>query len=140
MFPSGRPLFRPAFDVLDTDGDGRISREDLQSFYTDEDVIGSMISSADFNRNGVVEYEEFERILSDSVASGDRGGVGVMEEVFKSMDADGDGRVSYSDLKTYLSGAGLVVSDEEIEAMILLGGGGPDGVSYEGLLAILAIN
>ncbi|KAL9671178.1 hypothetical protein QQ045_008744 [Rhodiola kirilowii] len=133
MFPSGRPLFRPAFDVLDTDGDGRISREDLQSFYTDEDVIGSMVSSADFNLNGVVEYGEFERILSDSVA---RGG-GVMEEVFKSMDADGDGRVSYSDLKIYLSGAGLVVSDEEIEAMILLGG---DGVSYEGLLAILAIH
>ncbi|KAL9679864.1 hypothetical protein QQ045_017735 [Rhodiola kirilowii] len=133
MFPSGRPLFRPAFDVLDTDGDGRISREDLQSFYTDEDVIGSMVSSADFNRNGVVEYEEFECILSDSVASGG----GVMEEVFKSMDADGDGRVSYSDLKIYLSGAGLVVSDEEIEAMILLGG---DGVSNEGLLAILAIH
>ncbi|CAM9004173.1 unnamed protein product [Rhodiola kirilowii] len=99
MFPSGRPLFRPAFDVLDTDGDGRISREDLQSFYTDEDVIGSMISSADFNRNGVVEYEEFERILSDSVASG---GGGVMEEVFKSMDADGDGRVSYSDFENLL--------------------------------------
>ncbi|CAM8948105.1 unnamed protein product [Rhodiola kirilowii] len=133
MFPSGRPLFRPAFDVLDTDGDGRISREDLQSFYTDEDVIGSMVSSADFNRNGVMEYEEFERILSDSVASGG----GVMEEVFKSMDADGDGRVSYSDLKIYLSGAGLVVSVEEIEEIILLGG---DGVSYEGLLAILAIH
>lgn len=69
---------QPAFDVLDADRDGKISCDDLRSFYTtffradhidvagNDDVIGAMMLAADTNEDGFVEYEEFERVISAS--------------------------------------------------------------------------
>lgn len=146
MCPSGTavaPDFRQAFEALDADCDGKISRDDLRKFYNaddadaDEDAIGSMMAVADSNRNGFVEYDEFERVL----AGGRRRSTGIMEEVFKAMDKDGDGRLSHADLKSYMRLAGFSISDEEVTAMIRYGGGDEsDGVSYEGLLQILAVD
>lgn len=165
MCPSDRNLSRPektssgldlrfAFEVLDADRDGKISREDLRRFYAgfsngndtgfaDEEMIETMISLADSNKDGFVEYEEFERVLGEGRSSKKRSsGFGVMEDVFKVMDKDGDGRLSHEDLKSYMNWAGFSASDEDIKAMIRLGGGGGDekGVSFDGLLKILAID
>ncbi|KDP27935.1 hypothetical protein JCGZ_19015 [Jatropha curcas] len=159
MCPSGRSLasngkttsarldFRTAFDVLDADRDGKISRDDLRSFYTgflsggaDDDVIGSMMSLADFNKDGFVEYEEFERVLN---GNGKRKKTynGVMEDVFKVMDKDGDGRLSHEDLKSYMQWAGFDLADEDVKAMIKLGGGDDkDSVSFDDLLKILSLD
>ncbi|KAK8709802.1 hypothetical protein V6N13_060804 [Hibiscus sabdariffa] len=140
--------FRSAFEILDADRDGKISREDLRRFYAgfsnrfsdDDEMIGTMISLADLNRDGFVEYEEFERVLGGhkkKVPSG----YGVMEDVFRVMDKDGDGRLSHQDLKSYMNWAGFPASDEDIKAMIRLGGGdGGNGVTFDGLLKILAVD
>ncbi|CAN6548463.1 unnamed protein product [Malus baccata var. baccata] len=157
MCPSGRTLsvetatttltsdFRPAFDVLDADHDGKISKDDLRAFYAgfsssaaDENLIRSMISAADSDNDGFVQYEEFERVLAcgDGAKSS-----GVMEDVFNEMDKDGDGKLSHEDLKNYMSSAGFVATDEDIKAMIKLGGGDENqGVTYAGLLKILAVD
>lgn len=152
MCPSGTSLtgtgtssgestgFRSAFDVLDADRDGKISRDDLRSFYSaipsaaDESAIGSMISAADSNHDGFVEYDEFERVLG--------GAGGLMEEMFGVMDKDGDGKLSHSDLKSYMNSAGFSATDEDIAAMIALANGGDDRdhVSFQGLLKILAVD
>ncbi|KAJ0093490.1 hypothetical protein Patl1_24859 [Pistacia atlantica] len=148
--------FKPAFDVLDVDHDGKISCEDLKMFYAgygknnggDDEVINSMISVADFNKDGYVEYDEFERVLRYGGGGGgkrrngvkSRGG-GVMEDVFRVMDKDGDGRLSVDDLKSYMKWAGFNASDEDIKAMIKLGGADEnEGVSFDGLLKILAVD
>ncbi|XP_022761282.1 calmodulin-like [Durio zibethinus] len=138
--------FRSAFEVLDADRDGKISREDLRTFYAgfsngfdDDEMIGTMISLADSNRDGFVEYEEFERVLGGSKAKAS--GFGAMEDAFKVMDKDGDGRLSHDDLKSYMNWAGFPASDEDIKAMISLGGGDEkEGVSFDGLLKILAVD
>ena len=141
--------FRSAFEVLDADRDGKISREDLRRFYAgfstgntgfdDDEMIRTMISLADSNRDGFVEYEEFERVLGGSKKKAS--GFGVMEDVFKVMDKDGDGRLSHDDLKSYMNWAGFSASDEDIKAMIRLGGGDEkEGVSFDGLLKILAVD
>ncbi|KAE9610004.1 putative EF-hand domain pair protein [Lupinus albus] len=157
MCPSGRSLlptttssasscFRPAFDILDADRDGKISQDDLHSFYTDiygggeggDDFIGAMMTVADTNKDGFVEYDEFERVVT-----GERSalGCGAMEDVFKVMDKDGDGMLSHKDLKSYMDLAGFSVTDEEINAMIKFGGGDLNGgVSFGGLLRILALD
>ncbi|PON64934.1 Parvalbumin [Parasponia andersonii] len=149
MCPSGRTLttsgpgFRSAFEVLDADRDGKISGDDLRAFYAgfsssgaDERTIRSMMRAADSNRDGFVEYDEFERVLGCG-----GGGGGVMEEVFKVMDKDGDGRLSHQDLKSYMESAGFPAGDEDIKAMIALGGGNDkEGVSYQGWLKILAVD
>ncbi|KAJ8623420.1 hypothetical protein MRB53_031949 [Persea americana] len=148
MCPSGRSevagslKIRPAFQVLDTDRDGKISLDDLRTFYagfngagaTEEDM-GSMISVADSNRNGFVEFDEFEQVLGCTIKSGG----GFMEDVFRVMDRDGDGKVGFDDLKSYMSWAGLYSSDDDIWAMIRLGGGDGKGVGYDGMLKILSV-
>ncbi|KAK8507167.1 hypothetical protein V6N13_069961 [Hibiscus sabdariffa] len=145
--------FRSAFEIIDADRDGKISREDLRRFYAgfsstfdvddeeEEEMIGTMISLADLNKNGFVEYEEFERVLGGNKKKFPSG-YGVMEDVFKVMDKDGDGRLSHEDLKSYMNWAGFPASDDDIKAMITLAGGGDDenGVTFDGLLKILAVD
>ncbi|XP_077231974.1 calcium-binding protein CP1-like [Tasmannia lanceolata] len=153
MCPSGRNSlretggtldFRQAFDVLDTDQDGKISEDDLRSFYsgfnTTEEEIGSMIAIADSNKDGFVEFDEFANVLGRHKTTSPPGN-GLMEEVFRIMDRDGDGKVGFHDLTSYMNWAGFATTDEDIKAMIQMGGGDEkDGVSYEGLLKILALD
>ncbi|KAJ4954545.1 hypothetical protein NE237_011328 [Protea cynaroides] len=160
MCPSGRTSswesarvssdFRPAFELLDVDRDGKISLDDLRKFYSgyasgasDED-IGSMILVADSNKDGFVEYEEFERVLvpfqSQSQSQPPRDN-SVMEDMFTVMDRDGDGKVGFDDLKSYMKWAGFQADDEDIRAMIRLGGGDDhDGISCESLFKVLALD
>ncbi|XP_010938230.1 calcium-binding protein CP1-like [Elaeis guineensis] len=135
--------FRPAFDVLDADRDGKISRDDLKAFYSgfaspalSEDDISSMISAADADRNGFVDFDEFQRVLGRLSAGGS-----VMKEAFRVMDRDGDGKVGFEDLKAYLGWAGMPIGDEEIRTMIRMGGGdAADGVGFDALVKILAVD
>lgn len=140
--------FRPAFDILDSDRDGKISRDDLLAFYTDiyggvsggDEVIGAMMTVADTNKDGFVEYEEFERVVNGNENRRPLG-CGAMEDVFRVMDKDGDGKLSHHDLKSYMAWAGFHATDEDINAMIKLAGGGQNGgVSFDGLLRILALD
>lgn len=144
--------FHSVFDVLDTDRDGKISREDLQAFYggissnamgmcSDEDVIGSMIHHADSNKDGYVEYNEFEKILmSEEFVKHDDGRLSFMKDVFRLMDKDGDGKIGYEDLKNYLKFTGFDANDEDVKAMIKLAGGHQNGgVTFQGFLKILAV-
>ncbi|CAA2969849.1 calmodulin-like isoform X1 [Olea europaea subsp. europaea] len=142
---TGKPNLRSAFDVLDADSDGKISHDDLRAFYggfsgpgdSNEDDIKSMISMADFNKDGYVEYEEFEKVLNGK--NGRNGRWVVMEDAFRVMDKDGDGKVGREDLKSYLKWAGFEAHDEDVEAMIRLAGGDEnDGVTFQGLLKVLA--
>ncbi|GAV71703.1 EF_hand_3 domain-containing protein/EF_hand_5 domain-containing protein [Cephalotus follicularis] len=139
--------FRPAFEALDADRDGKISRDDLRMFYagfssgtdSSDDIISTMISVADSNKDGFVQYHEFEQVLGYERNSSSA--AGVMEDVFRVMDRDGDGKLSHQDLKSYMMWAGFSASEEDIRVMIRLAGGDEKhGVSYDGLLKILAID
>ena len=148
--------FQRAFEVIDADHDGKISGEDLRSFYAslsisisgeEDDMINGMIAVADANKDGHVQYDEFERVLKGMNKFGMKereqhyGEAGVMVDVFRVMDQDGDGRLGLDDLRNYLGRVGLQVGDEEIIAMILLGGGDDtEGVSLEGLVNVLAVH
>ncbi|KAJ8528875.1 hypothetical protein K7X08_030615 [Anisodus acutangulus] len=140
---TGKTNLRSAFDVLDVDRDGKISSDDLRTSYggfVGDDVIGTMMTVADFNKDGYVEFDEFEKVLDSSKRRNGRS-LNVMEDVFKVMDKDGDGKVGLEDLKSYLNWAGLQVDDDDVKAMIKLGRGDDKngGVTYEGFLQILSL-
>ncbi|KAK8489309.1 hypothetical protein V6N12_064000 [Hibiscus sabdariffa] len=137
--------FRSAFEILDVNRDGKINKEDLRRFYAgfsngfndDDEMIGTMISLADLDRDGFMEYEEFVCVLrghKKKVPSG----YGVMEDVFRVMDKDGDERLSHQDLKSYMNWGPFV---SYIKAMIRLGSGdGGNCVTFDRLLKILAVD
>ncbi|CAM0872913.1 unnamed protein product [Alopecurus aequalis] len=148
---AGAGDLRPAFDVLDADRDGRISRDDLKSFYAnaggatkerfDDDDIAAMIAAADADLDGFVQYDEFEGLLGRAAKVGAGGGCGsAMEDAFRLMDRDGDGKVGFEDLKAYLGWAGMPVADDEIRAMITMAGDGDGGVGLEALARVLAVD
>jgi len=150
---------KEAFSVLDKDGDGKISLLDLQHFFSlgkglSREEMEAMISVADADNSGSVDFEEFRRILQlnmpeiqeikDSRSnSDDDGEMWALKEAFNVMDRDGDGIVSAEDLKTFLSssiatggGSGescnVIMSDEDLAEMIEAAGGTANcGVCYE---------
>lgn len=92
-----------------------------------------MISTADSDKNGFVDFNEFERVLVQRKRENS-----TLKEVFQLMDRDGDGKVGFGDLKAHLQMVGLEVGDEEVKAMIDMAGGGLDGgVSFDGLVKLL---
>ncbi|XP_050150526.1 calcium-binding protein CP1-like [Malus sylvestris] len=128
-----------ASTVSDVDHDDKISKDDLRAFYAgfsssaaEENLTRLMMSTAD--KDGFVQYEEFEHILAcdDGAKS-----PGVMEDVFKVMDKDGDGKLSHEENTSFF----FIATDEDIKAMIKLGGSDENqGVTYAGLLKILAVD
>jgi calmodulin len=148
--PAGAGDLRPAFDVLDADRDGRISRDDLKSFYatantgaaaTSDDDIAAMIAAADADRDGFVQYHDFEGLLAPASTKGTAAAAtSAMEDAFRLMDRDGDGKVGFEDLKAYLGWAGMPVHDDEVRAMISVAGDGDGGVGLQALARMLAVD
>uniref|UniRef100_A0A0D6QVE2 EF-hand domain-containing protein n=1 Tax=Araucaria cunninghamii TaxID=56994 RepID=A0A0D6QVE2_ARACU len=140
------PNVKEAFDVLDRDGDGRIAFSDLQDFFgsshphnLNEKEIESMISAADMDRSGSVEFEEFERLMNALMTREEKGG-DVLEEAFRAMDSDGDGVLSVGDLKSFMAVAmqNVDVRDEDIvDMMEAAGARAESGMCYKDFLALL---
>ncbi|KAK8446076.1 hypothetical protein SEVIR_9G431200v4 [Setaria viridis] len=102
-----------------------------------------MIAAADADRDGFVQYDEFERLLASRATTAAAAGRGsAMEDAFRLMDRDGDGKVGFEDLKAYLGWAGMPAADEEVRAMIRVAGGGDgdEGVGLEALARVLAVD
>lgn len=55
------------FDVMDADGNGSVTREELKSMLyglgeiVNDDYIEEMIARADLNRDGKIQFDEFVR-------------------------------------------------------------------------------
>jgi Ca2+-binding EF-hand superfamily protein len=69
-------MVKLAFDILDGDHDGRISQLDLNNFFiskksinsgadfkTDNYLLNSLIDEADANRDGVIDFNEFNALM-----------------------------------------------------------------------------
>lgn len=117
---------KEAFDLMDRDGDGTIKASDLMYFFQyslksehgDEDVE-SMITLADRDGNGAVDFEEFlslvqPRITPRSPSLGNQ----ALEEIFRVLDRNGDGVVTAEDLSGVMETLGPALSEEEILAMV----------------------
>ena len=72
--------FREAFGVFDKDGSGKISRDELRKIVTcygrmrlSEADADEMLSAADADGDGLIDYEEFVKLFTDmgnSMAAG----------------------------------------------------------------------
>lgn len=94
------------FKELDTDGDGKLSTQELFAGYSStmcfsqtEEEISRIIQQVDVDGNGYIDYSEFimASVHRDTILSKDN-----VERAFAIFDLDGSGKISASDLKELL--------------------------------------
>lgn len=119
--------FRKMFCRFDSDGDGRISREELQSFFawagdrlsTDEAAV--LVQDLETDDNGLIDYDEFVRL----VGGGERGNIREsdyeedLRRAFEMFEGEeGTGFITPNGLKRVLERLGEKRTEEECAAMI----------------------
>ncbi|XP_074589565.1 calmodulin-like protein 3 [Curcuma longa] len=103
------------FQMFDRDGDGSITKEELQEslkklgIQTTDEELAAMIEKIDVNGDGRVDVEEFGA-LCRSVMMDERGDEDPEEgirEAFAVFDQNGDGFITAEELRSVLSSLGL---------------------------------
>lgn len=105
---------RKVFQAMDTNGDGKLSKEELFNYYSRdmgqeqaEEEVKRIMNEVDSDNSGFVDYTEFIKATLDSktIAS-----AGFLKRAFDVFDKDGSGTISASELKKLLAG-GMICDD-----------------------------
>ena len=95
---------RSLFKSLDINGDGKLSKEELVSGFSvgDEsqvEFISEIMAQVDLDKNGFIELDEFLMAAVNQKTLFSREN---LKKAFDMMDLDGNGTISYDELKTVL--------------------------------------
>ena len=129
---------KTAFMAIDKDQSGAISAEELKAVMemvgqpaTDEQVE-HMISNADCDENGKVEFPEFVKMMKKLMHEQQ------IREAFQALDSDGSGKITVDELKEIMKAAGVDISEDQIDEMIKQADSDGDGsVNYEEFLKVM---
>ena len=109
--------FKEEFDLLDVDGNGSISADELkQIMVTVDDTVSDenikdMMDDADLNTDGVIDFQEFGKMMRQLLKEN------LLDE-FQRYDKDANGTVSVSELTQVLHKFCIVISDDNLNGMI----------------------
>ncbi|KAJ6682831.1 CALMODULIN [Salix koriyanagi] len=132
-----------AFCLFDKDGDGCITFEELATVIkslhdhsaTDEE-LHIMMSEADVDGNGTIEFVEFLNLMARKMRENDA--YEELKEVFKVFDKDHDGYISPNELRHVMINLGEHLTEKESEEMIREADWDGDGqVNYEEFVKIM---
>ena len=119
---------KQAFDLFDTSGSGTIESKELKvalralGFEPNKDEIKKLIGDFDNDGSGRIDFHEFLDIMITKMSERDtpQG----LENAFALFDTDGDGQISFEDLKAVATELGEDMTDEELREMIAGGNKG----------------
>ncbi|XP_024365301.1 uncharacterized protein [Physcomitrium patens] len=120
---------KEAFDMMDRDGDGTIKAEDLSHFLQyslksnlSSEEIENMISLADRDGNGAVDFDEFMSLVSAHVPQAPESlsslGYEALRQIFRVLDRNGDDVLCSDDLSGVMGSLGQCLSLEDLLAMV----------------------
>ncbi|XP_012478447.2 calmodulin-like protein 3 [Gossypium raimondii] len=103
--------FKKVFQMFDKNGDGRISKEELNDslkklgIFIPDDELTQMIKKIDVNGDNYVDIEEFRELYQSFM--NDKDEEEDILEAFKVFDQNGDGYISVDELMSILASLGL---------------------------------
>ncbi|KAK9293024.1 hypothetical protein L1049_021008 [Liquidambar formosana] len=128
--------FQEAFCLLDKDGDGCITIEELATAIRSldenptEEELQNMINEVDADGNGTIEFGEFLNLMARKMKESEA--EEELKEAFKVFDKDQDGYISPNELRHVMINLVERLTDEELEQMIKEADLDGDGqISYE---------
>lgn len=139
------------FKVWDSDGDGKISFEELKesaakdsSKFLSEEDINAIFIVGDLNLDGEIDEEEFSKLMipsiSDIVAKFRYAHRSVedVRKAFKTYDRDGDGAIDRGELHKALTNYKFNFSDQEVDIIFAAGDIDGDGcVDFEEFMYLM---
>ncbi|MBA0549203.1 hypothetical protein Goshw_017034 [Gossypium schwendimanii] len=102
---------RKVFQMFDKNGDGKITKKELSdsleefSIFISDKEINQIIDSIDVNGDGSVDIDEFGELYQMMV--NERNEEEEMMEAFNVFDQNGDGFITFEELRSVLSSLGL---------------------------------
>jgi calcium-dependent protein kinase len=109
------------FKALDSNGDGKLSKEEIMNGYEehfgkllDENEVDELFNTVDTDKNGYIEYSEF---IVASMSSKKNMSEEKLTAAFKLFDTDGNGTISADELKHVLSSSNKI-SDAAIDEIL----------------------
>ena len=98
------------FELLDLDGDGRLSKQELLQAYTRVTseaqaifIVESLMMEVDADKNGFIDYTEFLTAGSNAQLLLTKGNI---KAAFQTFDKDQSGKISVAELKAALDSSG----------------------------------
>ena len=114
---------RVAFDLFDTDNDGKIDLAELgkaiekmggQKLSMED--LREIVKEVDSDYNGTVEFDEFIALMESKMKDVDS--EEELYEVFKIFDKNGNGKVSKNDIRIVLNGLREIITPQELQDLM----------------------
>ncbi|KAL8571492.1 hypothetical protein ACOMHN_060974 [Nucella lapillus] len=138
---------REAFNILDADGDGKLSKPELETLLRGQFVVAcdkelmELMKKMDVDSSGSVDYEEFEAFAAKNnlATFSPEDASEEMLEAFKVFDKDNDGFIDMREFRAVLTGIGDKMSDDEVRNIIQEADTNGDGkIDYKEFCAYMA--
>ncbi|XP_031575462.1 calmodulin-like isoform X2 [Actinia tenebrosa] len=113
--------YKEAFNLFDKDRNGTICTHELRNVMhalgqsPSDQEIQDMIACSDKDGSGNIDLNEFLHLMT----SKNKHNLDEIRIAFKVMDKDGDGFISFSDLKKAMNECHENLSDDELKKMII---------------------
>jgi Ca2+-binding EF-hand superfamily protein len=94
------------FNRIDTDSDGKISKDELTQMVANGPTGGpsadELLKQSDTDGDGYVSQSEFEAVVNKGPQAQNQGGLNV-DDAFSALDANGDGTISKSEFDGFFT-------------------------------------
>jgi len=127
-----------AFDIIDADGNGFISPDELLQHLLaagqEPETISELFSRMDTSKDGRISREEWTAALDNgSVSAGPALPAGLLERIFSAIDTSGNGTLSRVEIEGFAALLLQTTTDGSAQAAVDAFTGGLDGLFRSGL-------